>query len=46
MKLHGGKDKIELCPIQERSNGLAGLETSEDKLSQEDGSKIRRTIQN
>jgi hypothetical protein len=25
--------KLNFCPIQERSNGLAGLETSEDKLS-------------
>jgi hypothetical protein len=30
--------------IQERTNGLVGLETSENKLSQKDGSKMRGTI--
>jgi hypothetical protein len=40
------KDQIKLGPIQERSNGLAGFKTSKDKLSHEDGSKTRRTIQN
>jgi Chromo (CHRromatin Organisation MOdifier) domain len=46
MKLYGREDQVKLCPTQERSNGLVGFKTSEDKLSQEDGSKTRRTIQN
>jgi hypothetical protein len=30
---HGGKNQVGLCPIQERSNGLARLKASEDELS-------------
>jgi hypothetical protein len=43
--LHGRKNQVELCPIQERTNGLAGLETSKNKLPQKDGSKTRGTVQ-
>jgi hypothetical protein len=43
-KSHGRKNQVKLHSIQERTNGLAGLETSENKLPQKDGSKTRGTI--
>jgi hypothetical protein len=33
MQLHGRQNKVEFCPIQKRTTGMTGLETSEDKLS-------------
>jgi hypothetical protein len=30
---YGGKNQVKLCPVQERSHGLARLKASEDKLS-------------
>ena len=38
-------DKVELYSIQKGTNGMAGHQISEDKLSQ-DGTQTRRTFQN